>query len=149
LSGFKIEPIFIYPFLFLFLITLLENVRNNIFKFYYSLTNTISIYNESRKKAGKDYKIYHSLINKLNSSKFSKICHTDKIICLKLINKNFSIINSSVFIAEFEIKNRIEFDKQLRTKDVFSDIEIVVDKKHITAISLYLLSLRIKHIVSL
>jgi hypothetical protein len=117
------------PFLGLFCISYFEYARSRAFNFYYSLTNSISDFYNARKESGREYGIYHDIMVKFNSNKFSTLCIVESMFCLSIKDNQCTVQNSSSHFLKIDVLDLPDFIKKAKHGDVFSDVKIKINER--------------------
>ncbi|MES2656335.1 MAG: hypothetical protein V4620_12145 [Bacteroidota bacterium] len=96
----------LWVFFSLFIINLFIEIRIKVINFYLSLHDVISDFYSTFNPNFRQYKIYDSIIEKLNTSKLGTIFQIDSILCILVNsdNSSFSIVNSSEFLLDLTIE---------------------------------------------
>lgn len=118
------------PFLLFLLINSFDNLRSKYFKFQQKLNSVIDDFFISESLYNRPYKIYEKAIVIFNASN-TLPKDVSKIICLKVENNKFTIVNGSCFIWNFDIIDKKGFFEKTKNKNTLFNIELYIDSKPI------------------
>ncbi len=122
----KFEFWLIIPFFFFLIINSFDNLRSKYFRFQQKLNSVIDDFFINENLYNRPYKIYENAIPIFNNSK-TLPKKVSKIICLKVADGRFIIVNGSSFIWQFDILNKEEFFKKIENSNILFNIELVID----------------------
>lgn len=126
----KIDLWYSVPFLLFLLINTFDSLRTRYFRFQQKLNSVIDDFFTSEELINRPYKIYEKAIPILNAS--NTLAHNiSNIICLKIENKRFSIVNGSTFIWDFDIIDKKVFFKNIEDRKTLFNIKLSIDNKEI------------------
>jgi len=125
----KFEIIDVVPLFFILIIELFEKIRTRLLRFSSSLYNEIDNFYLKKLNLKKSHLIYAEIIERLNNSRFKFFFTTKIIMCFKLKNSKFSIMNSSIFAWNYSIKIDSEKIKELENERLLSNLPIEINFK--------------------
>lgn len=124
----KIDLWYSVPFLLFLLINTFDSLRTKFFRFQQKLNSVIDDFFTSEEIINRPYKIYEKAIPILNAS--NTLRHDiSNIICLKIENNRFSIINGSTFVWNFDIIDKEVFFENIKDKNTLFNIKFSIENK--------------------
>ncbi len=119
------------PFFLFLLINSFDSLRTKYFKFQQKLNSVIDDFFISEELINRPYKIYEKAIPILNASN-TLMHNVSNIICLKVEENRFSIVNGSTFIWNFNIIEKEIFFERIKERKTFFNVKLNLDNNEIT-----------------
>nr|WP_319397635.1 hypothetical protein [uncultured Carboxylicivirga sp.] len=122
----EFKTLYIIPFILFFFINSFDSLRSKYFRFQQRLNTVIDNFFIDDKLYTRPYKIYENVIPIFNESGILRR-EISKIVCLRVENDKFIIVNGSYFVWNFEIKDKKSFFDVIKEKRTIYNVKMEID----------------------